>query len=923
MTEYTTEHSASKRSAASIDRPVDRSVAFAESSVGFLIVARDGIILEANRAMLAQSRMLSSAVVGSTLWECDWQFCSGSDDVRLRDAFRNAAEGSKISLELGQTAVDRTQRSYELSLTPIGNGTGLAECILVESTDVTARVLALNDLALRKARLRLIFDGAHDLILLIRVQEDGGYRCESVNKSYLRATGLREDQVVGRMLPELLPAEAIRRAAERFREARNSDEPISYRETVLSGTRESVVETRLSSIRDSGGRVTHLLSMSRDITDRIFAERALRSSERRIRGAVDASLDALVIARPLQDDSGRVVELTVLDFNARAASISALPSEAITGATFFDAFPHSLNTELLQQCELVLRAHYPIEIEQFAPLPNQPIRWVQRQIAPHIDGIAVTSRDITERKLQDAALRESEAMLRGIIDGLEEGVLLHDTEGRVQLANRSAERIFGMNAQELISGEGRQHDWELSREDGTAWQREDLPLYRAIATGQYQSRQTVRIKRRDGSMTWLSIHAVPLVAPGTQGPNAFISTFIDVTAQRALEGQVREAHKTQAIAQLAGGVAHDFNNVLAIIRGSVEFLEPLVTGAVTARADLDTILEASDRGARLTKQLLSVSQRQVLEMRPCNISTLLHTLDWELQASMPEQVRLELDVQGLQSEVRVDRILLIDSIRSLLTRAIENVGGSGQIRLTVRTIELSAAEAFEHGVRPGPYSMLAVSDTGQSVDDMLREHLFEPFSQSIPFGNQTGMELAALRGFVSQCNGFIDYESTRLLGSTFRMHFPEITPTANKSGQYRSIPDNSVRASETQRQFALIVDDEPALRSLVSRQLELLGFRTETAADAEEGLEIVDVRGHELTLLVTDLTMPGMTGQELAHRVGSLFPALPIVLMSGYSESPLDPAAAGSSHIAFIPKPFSNDELRRIIESVQTKRLMH
>lgn len=675
------------------------------------------------------------------------------------------------------------------------------------------------------------------------------------------------------------------------------------------------VRLSVTALRNEAGVIHGFLGIGKDITAQRNAEIALRQSERRIRSAVNASLDAVVIARPSRDASGRVLGLTVLDANARAESFSAVPIADLVGASFFDAFPHSQNTSLLEQCEVALRESRAVEIEQFAPLPTQPIRWLLRHLVPHIDGISVTSRDITERKLQEVALRESEAMLRGIIDGLEEGVLLHAPDGQVRLANKSAERIFGLSASELIAGVGRNVDWELTRDDGSPWRREDLPLARAMATGQYQTRVTLRVKRRDGTLAWLSIHAVPLIAPGELQPHAYISTFLDVTAQRALESQIGEAQKMQAIAKLAGGVAHDFNNVLAIIRGSVEFLEPHLASTAQGRTDIDAIVDASDHGARLTKQLLSVSQRQVLEMRPCNIGALLRNLEGELQAGMPERITLRIDVPEVDTEVRVDRTSLIDNVRILLTRAVGIIVGAGEVQLSVRTRVLSVAEAAARDVRPGPYTILSISDTGQSIDDQLKDRLFEPFSQSLPFGHQTGMELAALRGFVYQCQGFIEYESTRSLGSTFRMHFPQIVqPDGSASSPFLS--NEPARASEG-IQLALLVDDEPALRAVIARQLEQLGLQCAVAANAEEALELLHARGAEFTLLVADVTMPGMSGKDLASQAAALYPTLPIVLISGYAESPLEPADEHRNHVAFLAKPFSHDALRAVIETVQ------
>ena len=389
-----------------------------------------------------------------------------------------------------------------------------------------------------------------------------------------------------------------------------------------------------------------------------------------------------------------------------------------------------------------------------------------------------------------------------------------------------------------------------------------------------------------------------------QGTPCLLAVIRDVTELRSLQQQLRQAQKMEAIGRLAGGVAHDFNNLLGVITGYGEMVQQRLPNADPLHLKVEQILKAAGRAASLTRQLLAFSRQQVLQPEVLDLNHIVSDMDKLLRRLIGEDVELGTALHPGLGRVRADPGQIAQIVMNLAVNARDAMPGGGRLTIETTNAELDAAYAVLHPpAKPGPYVMLAMSDTGTGMDAETQSHVFEPFFTTKPVGEGTGLGLSTVYGIVKQSDGYIWVYSEVGVGTTFKIYLPRSDTAAAAPSEERPAP--AACTSET----VLLVEDEDALRGLLRETLEGNGYVVLVAHDGAQALQIADAHAGPLHLILTDLIMPGINGRSAAEVIVSTRPAVKVLYISGYSDEAVARSGALSPGSAFLSKPFTPREL--------------
>jgi two-component system, cell cycle sensor histidine kinase and response regulator CckA len=382
-----------------------------------------------------------------------------------------------------------------------------------------------------------------------------------------------------------------------------------------------------------------------------------------------------------------------------------------------------------------------------------------------------------------------------------------------------------------------------------------------------------------------------------------------------LEDQLRHAQKLEAVGRLAGGIAHDFNNLLTVIRMShITLRDAGASGNEIGDAMRDAS-DATDRAAGLTHDLLAFARKQTLERSTVTVTDILASVERMVRRVAEATIRIEVRIASEVGEVVADRHQIEQVLLNLAINACDAMANRGTLSITAETLELTADDAVQHGLRPGEYVRVAVSDTGTGMDEATLRSIFEPFFTTKEVGRGTGLGLAVAHGIVTQHGGQIIVDTELGKGSTFTVFLPQTRGTSTRHVVATSRPLASP-GGET----VLVVEDEAAVRRAVQRNLERLGYRVLAAHDGEDALRVAEsLEG--IDLLLSDVVMPGIDGPEVACRLRARWSDLPVLFVTGYSADRLAPSGVIGPHDRVLEKPYQFEELARTIREMLEARL--
>jgi PAS domain S-box-containing protein len=529
--------------------------------------------------------------------------------------------------------------------------------------------------------------------------------------------------------------------------------------------------------------------------------------------------------------------------------------------------------------------------------------------------------DITARKRSEEALRDSEALYRLLADNVTDVISVFDMNLRQTYVSPSILALTGYSAAETTRRSMEERlspaSWEVVR---TALA-EELAGERSGLLDPARARTLeIELRRKDGSTVWTETRVSFLRDPhGT--PRGYIAVSRDVSGRKRLERdreqvdeQLRQAQKMEAVGRLAGGIAHDFNNLLTVVIGRSQILASRLGSEDPRRRDIEMIEGAAQRGASLTRQLLTFSRRQMVEPRAVDVNGVVRGVESLLRRVIGEDIELATALAQDLALVRADSSQLEQILMNLAVNSRDAMPDGGLLTIETANVALDARYAEVHlDVRPGPYVMLAIRDTGHGMDGATKARIFEPFFTTKEPGKGTGLGLATVHGIVTQSEGHIEVSSAVGQGTTFRIYFPRLAGPA--AGGPAPLPALVAGGSET----ILLVEDDEQVRSLARQVLEQKGYRIVDARTPGEALARAG-GAERIDLLVTDVIMPEMTGPVLARRLRESHPETRVLYVSGYAADAIGRPRAGDPRLALLQKPFTVNTLAAKVREVLDTR---
>ncbi|MDY7041727.1 MAG: PAS domain S-box protein, partial [Chloroflexota bacterium] len=516
-------------------------------------------------------------------------------------------------------------------------------------------------------------------------------------------------------------------------------------------------------------------------------------------------------------------------------------------------------------------------------------------------GYRGTSRDVTARVQAEEALTASERKYRTVVEHANDWIWTLDCEGNFTFFNQAAEKASGYQLK----------DW-IGRSFAPIILPEYLPhvqqVFAGTLAGSLQSYE-VRLLSQDDRILTLAVNTAPLY----EGEKIVgtVSMGRDVTAQRQLEDQLRQAQKMEAIGTLAGGVAHDFNNILGGILGYASFIESQLPVGDPLRPDVETIIRSARRASDLTAQLLAFARGGRYEIRPVNLNNTVNEVVQLLSRTIDKAISIETHLADDLTAVEGDAAQLQQMLLNLCLNARDAMPAGG--KLIIETSSISLDEEYtstQLEIEAGDYVFLMVSDTGMGIDAETQAHIFEPFfttKQELPGEKHSGLGLAMVYGIVRGHGGTIHVYSELGKGTTFKIYLPAAErPAVEKKAEKSAL----VGGEET----ILVVDDEETILAMVNRLLSNAGYTVVLAESGVEAVELYRERGHEIDLVILDMIMPEMGGRETYERLREIDPGVRVLLSSGYSQNGQAQEIINAGVQGFLQKPF---DLSRILNKVR------
>jgi PAS domain S-box-containing protein len=429
--------------------------------------------------------------------------------------------------------------------------------------------------------------------------------------------------------------------------------------------------------------------------------------------------------------------------------------------------------------------------------------------------------------------------------------------------------------------------------------------------------QETALQRKDGSQIRVRITAY-LDADTNDEPDIVEAYIEDLTEQSALEQQIRSVQKLEAVGRLAGGVAHDFNNILVVIKLSTEMMLGQITPESPLSGPLLQVSKAADRAAALTRQMLAFSRRQVMQVRVVSVNTVVSETSHLLRRIIGEDIQLITSMANGLANTRLDPDQLGQVILNLAVNARDAMPGGGVLHLETANVELDEAYCGAHPpTQPGHYVMLSVTDTGTGIAKPDLPHIFDPFFTTKEVGKGTGLGLSIVYGIVKQSGGYIWVYSEPGQGTTFKLYFPATHHAPV------SVPMRSGVAGQPEGQTILVVEDDAAIRANVRNCLQHLGYNAVEAGSGDAALEIYNNGSATIDLVMTDLVMPGMGGHELALKLKESFPGLHVLFTSGYTADSAVRRELLQSGISLLEKPYTVAALSEAVQQALIRQYQH
>jgi PAS domain S-box-containing protein len=827
---------------------------------------------------------------------------SSEGAMAARDGILAVLDGTLPSFSLEYPCHSPSaERWFTMTVTPLDTR---EKGVVIAHTNITERKQAEQ----KVAQLAAIVESSEDVI--IGKNLDG--IITSWNRGAEKIYGYTASEIIGKPISTLLPP-GLEDEVLHILGKIASGEHIEHYETVRrrKDGRDIFMSLTISPIRNAEGRIVGASTIGQDITERKRAEEALRSSEEQFRTLVESAPDAIVIQA-----EGRFAYLN----HAAVRLYGAASEEELLGHAIVERIHPDHRAKVLERIRLIndeAKRTQPIELKH-VKLDGTTV-YVESNAVPiryrNSKGALVFLRDITERKKVETSLLLSEERYSRLFEDAVLGIFRSTPEGKIINVNPAYARMFGFDSPE--EAKSRVNDVAVDLYVDPSHRNE---VVRMILDARGPSRTEILYRRKDGSTFTGNLHA--WAVRDREGKFLYLEGFVEDITERKLaeeqkaklEAELQQAQKLEAIGTLAGGIAHDFNNILQPIMGYTEMELHGLSPSNPLRKSLEQVLKASLRAKELIRQILAISRSTKEQHRiPTDISSIIKEALNLLRSSLPSSIELRQKIRkgvALADPTQIHQVLM-----NLCTNAAHAMDGKGILEVRMSPVDLSESDLTDQAIfdlKPGAYLRLTVSDTGCGMDAETRERIFDPYFTTKEVGKGSGLGLAVINGIVKRHEGAITVQSEPGKGTTFSIYFPRLDSRPEATMQVEDPPQ---RGSER----ILLVDDEPALMEMATSILERLGYKVTGQTDSVTALEVFRVSPDEFDLIITDYTMPNLTGMDLAKEVRRIRPDIRIMLCTGFSEK-ITPDHMKELGVGLLMKPYGMREISEAIRKTLDAR---
>ena len=846
------------------------------------------------------------------------------------------AESRTNALEIALKRKDGSALLVEISAWAAEVADGTAVTFVIR--DITERKRIEEELRQVAETFERTFQGNAAAMALSRL-ENG--RLLDVNERWLELTGFRREEAIGKTAAEL---RLWKNPEDRNAIVRKIQQQRSVREWECTCLRKNGQEwTALFSAQIISVRGEQaLITSARDVTARKRAEEALQESEEKFRLLFESMTEGVALHEMVRDVAGSAVDYRILDVNPAFVRQTGIPRERANSALASELYGAAA-PPYLKEYEEVVSTGKPLFFETYFPPMKK--HFAISAMRTKSNRFATVFLDITDRKQAEETVQTTLQRFYAVLSSMYTGLLLVTDESRVEFANQafcdyfdlndSPAELVGLTSSDIFARIGKAYlypDEAIDRvreimDKGQPVKGEEVAM--RGERGLLRDFIPIRIGGKSYGRLWyhtditerkLAEEALKrahdelelrVEERTRQLSQAYEKLQREMSERERLEAQLRQAQKMEAVGTLAGGIAHDFNNMLAVIIGNAELAMDDIPEEMTARHNLDQIFKAAMRARGLVRQILTFSRKTEHEHKPIPLTPLVNETFKLLRASLPTTIEMLLNVETSSDMVLADPVQIQQVLMNLCTNAADamrSTGGRFEVTLADRVFT-EDGPLPEAGMQPGTYVTLTVSDTGPGMDEDVKSRIFEPFFTTKERGQGTGMGLAVVYGIVKSHQGVITVLSQPRQGSTFTVYLPHHTAT-------EKMDEPTSRPVPKGKERILFVDDEEILVEMAEGILDRLGYKVVCATGSADALQMFTKDPQAFDLVITDHTMPEMTGAVLAQKLKEIRPDIPLILCTGYSETISQEKAESMGIHGFVMKPLSKNELAEIVRRV-------
>lgn len=883
---------------------------FKTASDGICLYALDGSILDPNPAFCrivgySRQEMLKKKVA-------DLLHPDRLSD--LEEFQRQIKASGEVWLESVSVREDKTPVPIEARVSISTHGG--KPCLVGIFRDITERNQMLDTLRMERDRSSKYLDTAGVILVVI----DADQKVSLINKKGREVLGCEQEKIIGKnWFDNFLPASSRDQVKAVFDKLMAGEiEPAEFHENLVLTKRgeERIIAWQNTVLRDDEGKIIGTLGSGEDITERRRAEEALRQSAEIINSSP-------AVAFLWKNAEGWPVEF-VSENTEKTFGYSV--EEFLSGDVPYVQIVHPDDKERVAQevsdfsadDSLTAFRHEPYRIVA----KDGTVRWIDDRTTirrnaqgriTHYQGIVL---DITKQMQAEERLRERENFFSGTLNDMLTFVAVLEPDGKIIFINNTALDIAGIKLKDLRGETLYDTFWWQYSEEARQTIKNDIEECRSKKILSHE----IEIQIARGNLTWIDFSMHPIIDESGK-VEYLVAEARDITEHKKaeeekanLEAELNQAQKMEAVGRLAGGVAHDFNNMLSVIRGYAELMRQMMSPNDPLLNDLKEIEKAANRAADITRQLLAFSRKQVIAPKIVELNSIIADMKKMIARLIGEDIDI-LFVPGPDLwKTKVDPSQIDQIMANLAVNARDAMPDGGKLTIETANVIFDEAYCAEHtGFVPGWFVMLAVSDDGTGMDKETQTHIFEPFFTTKGEGAGTGLGLSTVYGIAKQNNGFVNVYSEPGQGTTFKVYLPI---SADEGKRAERPPEK--RLSPVAGKILLAEDDE-MVRNLAKAMLESIGYTVLAAEHPQDALTLCEKGETDIDLLLTDVIMPGMSGKELRDAIEALMPGIKTLFMSGYTANVIAHQGVLEEGINFIQKPFTRGDLAEKVKEALSK----